>query len=50
MAKIKENKIKENKINIVIDNETVERFGGLHVKRYDADLIVMTSIDIIRER
>ncbi len=36
------------KINIVIDDESVARFGGLHVKRYDADLIVMTNIDIIK--
>jgi len=36
------------KINLVIDDESVARFGGLHVKRYDADLIVMTNIDIIK--
>jgi len=36
------------KINIVIDDESVARFGGLHVKRYYADLIVMTDTDIIK--
>jgi hypothetical protein len=36
------------KINIVIDDESVARFGGLHVKRYYADLIVMTDADIIK--
>jgi hypothetical protein len=36
------------KINIVVEDETVERFGGLHVKRYDADLIVITDTDVIK--
>jgi hypothetical protein len=36
------------KINIVLDVETVERFGGLHVKRYDTDLIVVTDTDVIK--
>ncbi|MDP9287358.1 MAG: hypothetical protein M3P08_04085 [Thermoproteota archaeon] len=36
------------KINIVIDDESVARFGGLHVKRYYADPIVMTDTDIIK--
>ncbi len=34
--------------NLVIDDESAARFEGLHVKRYDADLIVMTNIDIIK--
>jgi hypothetical protein len=36
------------KINIVVGDETVERFGVLDVKRYDADLIVMTDTDVIK--
>jgi hypothetical protein len=36
------------KINIVVEDETVERFGALDVKRYDANLIVMTDTDVIK--
>ncbi len=45
---MKGNQQKMAKINIVIDDESVARFGGLHVKRYYADLIVMTDTDIIK--
>jgi hypothetical protein len=45
---LKGNQQKMAKINIVIDDESVARFGGLHVKRYYADLIVMTDTDIIK--
>jgi hypothetical protein len=44
---LKGNQQKRAKINIVIDDESVARFGGLNVKRYDADLIVMTDTDIM---
>jgi hypothetical protein len=42
------NQQKKANINIVIDDESVARFGGLHIRKYDADLIVMTDTDVIK--